>query len=297
MTTKVLLDTDIGSDIDDAVCLAYLLAQSQCELLGITTVSGQPGLRAQMASAQCIAAGKRVPIFPGAEDPLLVEPRQAQAPQAMALARWEHETRFERGQALEFQRQVIRANPREITLLAIGPLTNVALLFKADPEIPSLLRELVLMAGRFLPDASRPRSGSPAEWNIWCDPHAAAIVYRALVWVHRSIGLDVTLQVAMAAAEVREHFRKPLLLPVLDFAEVWFKERETITFHDPLAAVTLFDDRVCGFERGEVTVEIHDPDTFGVTRFHGVSGGNHEIATRVDVPRFFKRYFEVFAPS
>jgi inosine-uridine nucleoside N-ribohydrolase len=295
-STKVLLDTDIGSDIDDAVCLAYLLAQSRCELLGITTVSGQPELRAQMASAQCIAAGKRVPIFPGAEDPLLVEPRQAHAPQAMALARWEHETRFERGQAVEFLRQVIRTHPGEVTLLTIGPLTNIALLFKADPEVPSLLESLVMMGGHFLPDSALTRRGLRAEWNIWCDPHAAAIVYGTAVDVHRSIGLDVTLQVTMAASAVRQRFDAPPLRPVLDFAEVWFKDRDTITFHDPLAATTLFDDRVCGFERGDVRVETFDPDAFGVTRWQAGPGGAHEVATSVDVPRFFERYFEVFAP-
>ncbi len=57
MPVKVLLDTDIGSDIDDAVCLAYLLAQAECRLLGITTVSGEAGKRAMLASALCKVAG------------------------------------------------------------------------------------------------------------------------------------------------------------------------------------------------------------------------------------------------
>ena len=61
MPTKVLFDTDIGTDIDDAVCLAYLLAQPACELLGITTVSGEPTKRAMLASALCQAAGKDIP--------------------------------------------------------------------------------------------------------------------------------------------------------------------------------------------------------------------------------------------
>ena len=66
MTHKILLDTDIGSDIDDAIALAYLLAQPQCELLGITTVTGEPEKRAMMASAQCKLAGRNIPIYPGA---------------------------------------------------------------------------------------------------------------------------------------------------------------------------------------------------------------------------------------
>ena len=85
MVTKVLLDTDIGSDIDDAVCLAYLLAQPACDLLGITTVSGEADKRAMMASALCRVAGVEIPIFPGAEEPLLVPQKQTRAPQAAVL--------------------------------------------------------------------------------------------------------------------------------------------------------------------------------------------------------------------
>ena len=64
MAIKLLLDTDIGGDIDDAVCLAYLLAQPECELLGITTVSGEAEKRAMLASVLCKVAGKHIPIFP-----------------------------------------------------------------------------------------------------------------------------------------------------------------------------------------------------------------------------------------
>lgn len=62
MTAKILLDTDIGSDLDDSVCLAYLLSQPKCELLGITTVSGDVNKRAMLASAMCKAAGKEIQI-------------------------------------------------------------------------------------------------------------------------------------------------------------------------------------------------------------------------------------------
>jgi len=80
MTEKILVDTDIGSDIDDAVALAYLLMQPEAEILGITTVSGQSELRAQMADVICQAAGRDIPIVPGVENPLIVENRQSLAP-------------------------------------------------------------------------------------------------------------------------------------------------------------------------------------------------------------------------
>jgi purine nucleosidase len=292
MSIKLLLDTDIGSDIDDAVCLAYLLAQPECELLGITTVTGQVEDRARLASALCQVAGKSVPIYPGREEPLLIAQRQPQAPQAAALSRWPHADRFPRGQAVEFLRQTIRRYPGEVVLLAIGPLTNIAALFAADAEIPSLLRGLVLMCGVF---SRWPPGREPTEWNAMLDPAAAAIVYRAAPRVHRSIGLDVTCQVTLPAAAVRERFQAPLLRPVLDFAEVWFRQAETITFHDPLAATTIFDETICGFERGQVEIELASERVAGMTHWRPEAQGRHEVALTVNPQRFFDHYFSFFS--
>jgi inosine-uridine nucleoside N-ribohydrolase len=287
---KIIFDTDIGSDIDDAVCLAYLLAQPQCELLGITTVSGEGNARAMMASALCKVAGKQVPIYPGCEQPLLIEQRQPHAPQAAALVRWDHDKVFPQNEAIEFLRQTIRRHPGEITLLAVGPLTNIGLLFAIDPEIPRLLKSLVMMCGVFTNQLAK---AGPLEWNAIVDPHATAIVYRTPVAVHRSIGLDVTCQVTMPAAQVRERFNTPLLRPVLDFAEVWFKQRDRITFHDPLAAVTIFDD-VCTFQRGQVTVELASDHFQGATIWKPATPASpHEVALQVDPQRFFDHYFSI----
>lgn len=295
MAVKVLLDTDIGSAIDDAVCLAYLLAQPECELLGITTVSGEATTRAMMASALCRVAGKDVPILPGAEAPLVISQRQPDVPQAAALDRWPHQGRssFRSGEAVDFLRRTIRSHPGEVVLLAIGPLTNVALLFGVDPEIPGLLKALVLMGGRFADQ----QPSAPPEWNALLDPHAAAAVYRAQVAVHRSIGLDVTLQVTAPAEQIRQQFQSTLLRPVLDFADVWFRDRETITFHDPLAAATLFDDQICGFARGVVDVELSDPEAAGRTSWRPTEAGPHEVALGVDRGRFFDRFLSVFGQS
>lgn len=292
MTEKIILDTDIGSDIDDAICLAYLLAQPQCELLGITTVTGEPEKRAMMASAQCKIAGKAVPIYPGVAEPLLIAAKQPHCPQAAALGKWDHETNFPKYAAIDFLRQTIRAHPGEITLLTIGPLTNIALLFSLDPEIPALLKQLVLMGGIFTRDGYEHK---PLEWNIICDPHAAAIVYRAKPPVHRSIGLDVTMQVNMDKEEVRQRFQTKLLRPVLDFAEVWFEQRPVITFHDPLAAATLFDDAICQFTRGSIDVDLSDGPLLGQTHWQaGAANSYHEAALTVDADHFFDHYFGVF---
>jgi len=290
---KVLLDTDIGSDIDDAICLAYLLAKPECDLLGITTVSGEPEKRAMLASAICKTAGRDIPIFPGAPLPLLVPPHQPLAQQATALDRWPHETHFPEGRAIGFMRDTIRSHPGEVTLLAIGPMTNVALLFALDPEIPSLLKGFYMMIGAFTQGIVF--TGMRYEWNALNDPHATAIVYKARPPVHRSVGLDVTLQVQMDAAEVRRRFQAPLLRPVLDMAEVWFQQRPEVTFHDPLAAVSLFDDHVCTFERGQVDVELASAHLPGMTYFTAQSQGPHEVAMKVEPERFFAEYFGVTA--
>jgi purine nucleosidase len=290
MPEKILLDTDIGSDIDDAVALAYLLSQPKCELMGITTVSGEAVKRAMLASALCKAAGRSVPIYPGAEAPLIAPQRQPECPQAAALERWPHDKVFPKGEAVEFLRRTIRKYPGEITLLAIGPLTNVALLISADPEVPSLLKRLVLMCGVFTNGLA---GAGPLEWNAICDPHASAIVYNTPIGIHRSIGLDVTCRVTMDRREVRERFKAKILQPVYDFAKVWFEGRELLTFHDPLAAATIFDEGICKFEKGTVDVELLSDRSKGLTYWQPCESGRHEVALGVDRERFFEHYFSV----
>jgi len=289
---KILLDTDIGNDIDDSVCLAYLLKQLQCDLLGITTVSGEPVERAMLASAICKAAGRDdVPIYPGVDLPLLTPQKQPIPQQKKYLPLWPHETEFPQGEAIEFMRRTIRANPHEVTLLGIGPLTNIALLFAVDAEIPSLLKELVLMCGTF---TYRSRGAvCLTEWNARCDPYATAIVYNAPAKNIRSIGLDVTTQVVMDKNEVISRFSTGILKTVLDFSGMMDNTRQIIIFHDPLAAATIFCDDLCGFERGNVEVIADDRRLEGLTIWTPDANGKNEVAVTVDRDMFFKHYFDV----
>jgi purine nucleosidase len=290
---KIILDTDIGSDIDDAICLAYLLAQPECDLLGITTVSGQAVRRAEMASVQCTAAGRDIPIYPGAPLTLLNGQRQPECYQAGAIAHWPHRSDFPKGEAIDFMRRTIRAHPGEINLLTIGPLTNIALLFRSDPEIPAMLKSLVMMCGVFT--NRRPGVG-PLEWNALVDPHATAVVYSTPVAVHRSIGLDVTTQVTLPPAELLARCKHDLLQPVADIIRAWYLNRPLITFHDPLAATTLFNPRVCAFERGQVEVDLASPRFAGHTHWTPGPATPHEVALTVDPAAFFEEYFSVFRP-
>ena len=283
----LLLDTDIGSDIDDAVCLTYLLAEPRCELLGVTTVTGQPRERAMLADAICRAAGREnVPIFSGCDVPLLCEQKQPKAPQAEVLADWAHRDDFDAYEAVGFLRRVIRSRPGKVTLLTIGPLTNVGLLFAVDPEVPSLLKGLVMMGGYYF-------AGDKGEWNTSGDPIASALVFGADVPELVAYGLDVTLKCTMSADECRRRFRGGPFEVVRQMAEVWYRDRPAITFHDPLAAAGLFEPGLCTYRTGRVRMELERKDAYGVTLFEESPAGRHRVASDVDVRRFFDHYFGV----
>jgi purine nucleosidase len=291
MAVKVLLDTDIGTDIDDAICLTYLLANSNCNLLGITTVTGEPEKRTMLASSLCMLAGKDIPIYPGTAEPLIIEQQQKIAQQAKSLEKWNHKKDFPKGRAIEFMRRTIRENPGEVVLLTIGPLTNVGLLFKVDEEIPSLLKGLVMMCGYF---QNKIEGWNRLEWNAKGDYHATDIVYKSNVKMHRSIGINVTSQVTMESKEFKEKFSAEIFNPLQDYAQHWYDYSHTVTFHDPLAAATIFNEKICVYEKGNVSIELNDPDTDGLTKWETNQNGRHEIATNVNKEEFFKEYFSVF---
>ena len=288
--TKILLDTDIGTDIDDAVCMAYLLSHPDCELLGITTVTGEPEKRASLASVMCQAAGKDIPIYPGADNPMSGVQRQPIAQQAAALPRWPHQTDFPRGKAVDFLADTIRSHPGEVTLLTIGPLTNAGILFSKYPDVAELLAGLVMMGGNFAETGSEEQQ---IEWNIACDLLAAEVIYRTAVRLHRSVGLNVTQQVRMSADEVRKKYTAPLLRPVLDMAGIWFEgARPFIIYHDPLAAATIFEPDLCSYQQGTVKLDLTDKPGKMIWQREGTDPP-HQVAMTVDVDRYFEHFFDV----
>lgn len=285
--TKILLDTDIGTDVDDAVALAYLLSHPDCELLGITTVTGEAEKRASLASVLCCAAGKEIPIYPGSDHPMQGEQRQRIAQQASVLPRWPHQTDFPKNQAVDFLADVIRSNPGEVTLLTIGPLTNAGLLFSQYPDVAALLAGLVTMGGNF--DETGPEAGR-IEWNVAGDMLASEITYKARVRLHRSLGLNVTQRVMMSADAVRERFTASLFRPVLDMAEIWFAGfYPFITFHDPLAAATIFEPDLCSYQAGLVSMDLSGKTIWQPT----ANDAPHQVAITVDVNGYFDHFFNI----
>lgn len=309
---KVLLDFDIGTEIDDAIALAYLLANPECELVGITTSCGESIKRAEMASVLCRAAGKKVPIHAGCERPLLIPQMETTAPQAAILPHYEHDTGFAPNTAIPFMQKVIRENPGEVTLLAVAPMTNLGLLFAMDPELPELLDGLYLLCGspthqrhdvvtESLSAMERDdfirvlASQGILENNSIVDPHATSIVYRARCRNFVNTGNNVSSRVVMTPEEAERRFRHPIMQVVMSIAREWFKDEPRVSFHDPLAAVCIFNDDVCSYKRGYMDCVLDSRLLGGMTIFREDHAGPHQVAWDVDGDKFFEHLFEVFA--
>jgi len=281
----ILLDTDPGSDIDDAVALAYLLANPDCELVGITTVTGNTQQRAASWQDVCEDFGRSdVPIYAGISEPRS-GPGQPNVPHFPAVEDRVGPLNFPT-EAVEFLRSTIRSRPGEITLLTVGPFTNIAALLELDPEIPSLCRSIVSMAGSFRREDHR-------EWNCTVDPASTKLVYGA-VTDHLSVGLDVTMKCQMTPAEVEAKFTDPRFASIRAMASKWFSGADHITFHDPLAAALIFRPELCGYVSGQVSVGDAGETTFA-DEASSHRAGSQRIADTVDSDGFFREYFRHFS--
>jgi inosine-uridine nucleoside N-ribohydrolase len=218
---KIILDCDPG--IDDALAIAFVAGCPDLELVGLTSVAGNVGLPLTTSNAQRVAEFvglTSTPVTPGAAAPLLREPidaRLVHGESGLGGARLpDPVARPAGGHAVDYLIDTIAADPGEITLVATGPLTNIALAVHRQPRLVTQVRDFVIMGG----SAGRGNVTPAAEFNIAADPEAAAIVFRA-GWTVTMVGLDVTLQ-ARATAAVRDRMRplgplaSMLLLPALE---------------------------------------------------------------------------------
>lgn len=286
---KILLDTDIGCDMDDMMALAYLLAREDVELLGITTVTGEPEVRAALADMMCRLAGKDVPVFIGADVGRTRKFLQNNVieKEKELLEDFAHSRTFGTD-AVGFLHEIIAANPHEVVLCAIGPLTNLAELFLKYPETPSLLKRLVIMGGRF-GDVDTARWGVQ-EWNILNDPAAADIVFRAPVPDVLLFGVEQTSRVFRTDTEALADAVSvcPWLVPysqaIRTGNEAWY--------HDAVAVSALFHTDGMQFARGKVHVS-----GCGDTVFTPDETGNHVLLTGMDIPGFFSHFHSVIGIS
>ena len=221
MAQKIILDCDPG--IDDALAIAFAAGSPDLDLCGITTVAGNVGLDLTTSNAQRVCefiGAPGVPVTPGSPAPLLRPPmdaRNVHGDTGLGGALLPPpESRPSGGHAIDYLIETIGAAPGEITLIATGPLTNIALAVHREPQLVSQVRDFVIMGG----STGRGNVTPAAEFNIAVDPEAAAIVFHA-GWTVTMVGLDVTLQ-ARATAAVRDRMRplgalaSELLLPGLE---------------------------------------------------------------------------------
>jgi purine nucleosidase len=296
MSTTIILDCDPG--IDDALAIAFAAGSPEIELAGLTTVAGNVELAKTTANALAVASFVglgSVPVTAGCGTPLLrpaLHAGHVHGESGLGGAVLPTPARTaEAGHAIDFIIAAAAAAPGEITLVATGPLTNIGLALRREPRLASWVRDFVIMGG----SASRGNVSPAAEFNIWADPEAAAIVFGAQ-WPNgvRMIGLDVTL-LARATAAVQDRMRtlgdlgSRLLLPAL---AQYRDSADTVgepPVHDVCAVVSIADPSVFTYTPALVQVETHGTLTSGmtVTDFSQSNIPNARVATAIAADRFW----------
>lgn len=202
MPTPVILDCDPG--IDDAMALALLLGSDDVELVGVTTVAGNVPEETTTANALRLTeffGSPGVPVVAGAPAPLIrpyVSAAYVHGRDGLGGAPVPDATRdLTPGYGPDFIIEQLRARPGEITLVAVGPMTNVALALRREPRIAEWAREVVLMGGSW----TRGNITAAAEFNFYADPDAAAVVFTA-PWEPVLVSLDLTLQARVSESVV-----------------------------------------------------------------------------------------------
>ena len=279
----IIIDCDPG--VDDAVALLLAFASAELEILGVTTVAGNVGAGLTARNGRVIAeiAGRLdVPVYAGAERALMTPAIAAEHFHGQtglgALAFEEPKTPLAEGRAAHVIASTLRAAaPGSVTLAVTGPMTNIALALRSDPECAQGVREIVVMGG------ARSEGGNitaSAEFNIYADPHAAEIVFSSGLPVI-ALGLDVTHKIRTNPARMQRlaalgSARARAAVELMRFGEKVERElagREGAPLHDPAVIAyilrpDLFETRPCAIEvetssaltRGHTAVEFRvDP--------------------------------------
>lgn len=231
--TRILLDTDIGTDIDDAWALGYVLKSPTLELGGVTVSDGDTAARARLACKLLYRLGRTdVPVAVGRPTPAIPAHR---IDFQFAWAEDFRDYQPIATPAVEFLADAIRKNPHQLTLVAVGPLHNIGDLVRQHPDVVPLVNRVVLMSGSIGPNASSPVA--VPEWNVKLAIPEAQTVYSA-AWPLTIVPLDSTTYVRLEEAE-RDALRRagtPLTVALETLLRLW-TDRPTsrMTLHDQLA--------------------------------------------------------------
>jgi len=297
---KVVWDMDPG--IDDALALILALKSPEVHVLGVTTVAGNAPVEMTSANArrvlECLDAGS-IPVAMGAANPLnrpLEDALSYHGPDGLGNCGLPSPlTTLYPAKAWDFLARSVLDAPGEVTLVATGPLTNVAYAFELHPELPGLLAGLVLMGGAYSLTHYGKGNRTPfAEFNIWQDPEAAHIVFNSGADIF-AVGLDVTMDPAACLNSQHLEQIKTRHTPAAHLAaqlvEYEVKYHGCCRMHDPLALAVLLDASLLDFTSARVEVVKGNGWDRGVTRI--LSSGNSQlihVASAVDGPRFLKLF-------
>ncbi len=233
----VVLDTDIGPDIDDAFALALILRSPDLHLLAVTTVSGDTAARARLAAKLLWVDGRRgVPVTAGVPG----------HPMPIAQTRWADgftSPELLRESAVDLMKTEIDHGHGRVVIVAIGPLTNVAALLTRYPNEKHKIRRIVLMGGS-IAHGYYPHSGPTAEYNIAADVKASRVVFTSGVPITMA-PLDVTWHLQLDAAHQARIYTPttPLAHALAAVDRLW--GQPTPTLHDPMAVGLLLDPSRC----------------------------------------------------
>jgi len=302
---KIIIDCDPG--IDDALAIFMALASDELEVLGITTVAGNVGVAQVSANALSLVSlcGRKIPVCRGAAKPLIHTRREATRVHGanglgdlrLPEPDFEEDSRL----AIDFIRETLEVNKNNLDIVAIGPLTNIAGVLLAFPESARNIRSIVLMGGALGFGNVTP----VAEFNIFTDPHAAAVVFRSGVRI-KLYPLDVTNKATIGEKRMTElrsmggeisRLCHRMLASYADFHRG--RGLAEIALHDPFAMACVIDENLASYKEYHVDVETSGGLTRGKTiaDVNGVTGNkaNAEVAVDLDKEGFVSLLFKLLA--
>lgn len=244
---KVILDTDIADDIDDAYALALLATAPDVKLLGVTTAFGETGKRAQVAAKLLAALGRSdVPVYAG-------RPGTSVIGRQYEWARSFNSPALRSEDAVLFLKTQIDHAPGQITLVGIGPLMNLGDLLTRYPEVKPKIRRIVLMGGAVYVGYNGQAPTGP-EWNISRDPAAARVIFTSGVPLVMA-GLEVTTMLHLDAERQKRVFADGTTGTdaLAALTNLW--GGGTPTLFDVAAVAYALGHRFCDEERDHVAVE------------------------------------------
>jgi len=292
MKTRVILDTDIGTDVDDFLALAFVLASPELHLEAVTCVYGDVVLRARIARKLLdISGNPNVPIYCGAAKPLLgLRPIYWPGHEGQGILNVNDPPfNLPNEHAANYIIQAVMQNPGQIHLAAIGPLTTIALALSLEPRLVKNLAGITMMGGALrLNDLSL----RYAEHNVLCDPEAAHIVFSSGVPIHM-VPLDVTLRTRITHQDMLEiaENKNPFQQVIADQLRRYpfFAENGFTFMHDPLAVASLVDPSLLEWKDVHIDVVLEGRESTGATLANCTIGDlplNVKAAVDVDSERF-----------